>query len=84
MKKLLLLLMLVVIGCGKASYDKSPDELKIGDKYLFTPSGCCGEVAQDTVEILEFKRECVLLKHSDGSQHLHHIGYFKSHIKSLE
>jgi len=79
-----LLLMLVIAGaCSQSKETVSTQPIKGGDKYVLT-TGCCGHVNKDTVEVIGFKQECILVKDNTGNQRLHNTKYFKEHIKPVQ
>jgi len=87
MKKIksLLLVLLIVVGCAKAPHDVSykGEKIKGGDCYAFT-TGCCGYQHTDTVEVIGFIQECILVKDNSGIQQIHNTKYFKDHIKPVK
>jgi len=83
-KFLLLMLVLVGVCCSKSHTDTaSTGTIKGGDKYVLT-TGCCGHYTKDTVEVIGFIQECVLVKDNTGNQNLHNTKYFKQHIKPIQ
>jgi len=84
MKQSILLVLLIIVGCAKAAHDVSYKDkaIKGGDKFILT-TGCCGHFERDTVEVIGFIQECVLVKDNTGNQHMHNTKYFKSHVKPL-
>jgi len=76
--KLSLLFVLIVMGCKTTSLNFQ-NPVTVGEKYVL-PSGCCGNISKDTVEVMGFKEECVIVKLKDGREQYHNTKYFKTHV----
>jgi len=83
-KGLLLVLLMIVVGCAQASHNVSFKNKPIrgGDKFVLT-TGCCGRQDQDTVKVIGFIQECILVEDNECIQQIHNTKYFKDHIKPL-